>query len=174
MKLLLLIIAIITGGYTAYVSDNQSQRHEAPDTSYAVALKPSYQSTEDRIRVFLEKKKSPLVPYAKDFVKEAEAYRIDPSIVLGISGAESSWGKRYISRTNNFLGWGYCDSCADGTHFTDIPEAIGHVTKKIATGKYYRKFQATKDCKDLAKVYLTGDRERWCSVIEATRKGIAQ
>lgn len=173
MKYLLLLI-FITGGIYAGLHDQEfSVKKSTAIDVKAEPIRSQVQESADRIRVFLEKKKSPCAKYAYAFAQSADAYRIDVAVVLGISGGESSYCKRFVEKTNNPFGFGYCDSCADGKYFKDIPHAINHVTKTITTHRYYRKFQKTKDCKDLAAVYLTGDRERWCGMIESTRLQLA-
>jgi len=123
-----------------------------------------------KIEAYLRRKGSPLVGYSGEFYKASSYYRIPVHIILGICASESSLGKHYQLHTNNVFGWGYCDSCKSGLHFSSIGQGIHHVARSLATRPQFKKFQETKDVKDLSLVYLTGDRERWVSVINSVKE----
>ena len=68
----------------------------------------NYVSTDYRVVTltkFLEKHKSPLAPYADEFVAYADMYGIDWRLVASISGVESTFGKRIPKGSYNAYGW---------------------------------------------------------------------
>ena len=159
-----LLFTVFTGG--KYVSFHQV----LPSRKWTVVhVSGEKEKIVPKIEAYLKKKHSPLVGYAGEFFKASSYYRVPAYILLGICSAESSLGKHYEPHTNNVFGWGYCDSCASGKHFNSIPEAIHTVARSLATRPQFKKFQETKDVKDLAMVYLTGDRERWVQTILAVK-----
>lgn len=76
---------------------------------------------------YLKGKKSPLAGFGSIFVATGKKYGVDPRLVVGISGAESSFGK-YIYGANNAWGWG------PGIPFGSWEEAIATVTRGLKTG----------------------------------------
>jgi len=170
MKTILLLLAIIIGGYYGYVTQHSGPVSHVATT--AEQLQPQYQETTDKIEAFLVKKNSPLAAYAKDFAEAADAYRLPPELIVGITYQESSLGKRYPKQTNNPWNYGFCDSCPIGRSFPTMRDGAYTVARAIATGKYYRKYQKSKDLNDLAAIYLTGDRAKWVAGIEYVGKEI--
>ena len=55
---------------------------------------------------YFKEQNSPLEPYAKDFVANADKYNIDWRLVAAISGVESTFGKAIPSFSYNAWGWG--------------------------------------------------------------------
>ncbi len=64
----------------------------------------------ERVRAYLERKGSPLVPYAEDFVVAGIDNDVDPRVVIAIAGAESTFGKRQLG--HNAWGWGASTTAA--------------------------------------------------------------
>ncbi len=78
-------------------------------------------------RAYLEKRNSPLAPYAANFVQEADAYQLPWDLVLAISGVESNFGQAVPCI--NAWGWGIF-----GTNmvcFNSYPEGIHTVSQGI-------------------------------------------
>jgi hypothetical protein len=84
-----------------------------------------------RLEGYLTSQGSPLTPYARKFVEEADKNQIDWRLLPAIAGIESSFGKRMIAGTYNAWGWG------GGTiRFASWEEAIETISKALAE-KYY-------------------------------------
>ncbi len=65
-----------------------------------------------------KKYNSPLVPYAKDYVRIADKYGVDWKLLPAISGLESYYANMYVQGSYNAYGWGggyiYFKSWEDG------------------------------------------------------------
>jgi hypothetical protein len=84
---------------------------------------------------FLMDYNSPLQPYAKTIVTEADKYGLDWRLIVSISGVESAFGNIVPSGSNNAWGWRGINRNEDGwSTFKDWPEAIAHITERIALG----------------------------------------
>ncbi len=91
---------------------------------------------------------SPLRGHGQEIVYCADRFGLDYRLYLGIAGAESTFGRRYPKSNHNLTG-----VCNGGTRFASIYDNIYRTHEIIATGKWYRKFRATKELKDLVYVY---------------------
>ena len=82
---------------------------------------------------FLIDYNSPIYPYAKDFVNEAEKYKLDWRLVAAISGVESGFGTVTPGKINNAWGW---RGGLNGAYseFTSWKDGITVVTGGLATG----------------------------------------
>lgn len=80
------------------------------------------------LAAFLKKNKSPLVPYAGEFVAAADAYGLDWKLVVAITGVESTFGKRIPYNSFNAYGWNN-----GGFKFASWEQSIWHVTSKLKT-----------------------------------------
>lgn len=109
----------------------------------------NHQRTEN-LRVFFEKRKSPLAQYAEEFVLAADYYGIDYRIVAAISIIESGGGKINF-RPYNAWGWG-------SRGFDNWKDGIWSVTKGLAHG-YYAKGLDTPE--KIAKVYCPPSSANW-------------
>lgn len=79
---------------------------------------------------FLAKYKSPLVPYASQFIEAADAYGLDWRLVPAITGLESTFGRQIPAGSYNAYGW------ANGAYyFNSWEESIWHVNR-ILKEKY--------------------------------------
>ena len=58
------------------------------------------------VEKYLERYKSPLLPYALEIVLTAEKYEVDPKLILAIAQQESNLGKNSLADCNNAWGWG--------------------------------------------------------------------
>lgn len=88
------------------------------------------------LRAYLEKKGSPLVPYAGDFVEAADTYGVDWRLVAAISGVESSFG-RFIpggwnESTISYNGWGWGVYGTQSMGFRSWKDGIYTVTEGLS------------------------------------------
>jgi len=96
-----------------------------------------YHKNLDRRRIvlkrFLKLHNSPLADHAKEFIREADKYRLDWRLVAAISGVESTFGKNTPSNSYNAYGW------ANGAYsFGSWEESIAVVSKALRE-KYINK-----------------------------------
>lgn len=97
------------------------------------------------LRAYFAKHKSPLEPYAYDFVYYADLYGLDWKLVPAITGVESTFGKRIPKNSYNAYGW------ANGAYtFTSWEHSIEHVTRTLKV-KYYDRGLTTVP--SIARVY---------------------
>lgn len=76
---------------------------------------------------------SPLYPYAKVFIDEADNTGLDWRLVASISGVESAFGNLIPYRSNN--GWGWRGGPAGAySNFSSWKEGISTVTQRLAVG----------------------------------------
>lgn len=95
--------------------------------------------TEDPRVIAMEKfllaYNSPMYPYAKVFISEADKYGLDWRLVASISGVESAFGNIIPNDTNNAWGWRGANANPSGwSKFGTWEEAISVVTKGLAIG----------------------------------------
>lgn len=83
--------------------------------------------TAKQLSAYLRAKKSPLAPYAADFIQQGRRYGVSPALLVAISGAESSFGKA-SSGSNNAWGWG------PGINFPSWAAGIEAVAKGLRSG----------------------------------------
>ncbi|MDO8551115.1 MAG: hypothetical protein Q7S03_00320 [bacterium] len=106
--------------------------------TYAQSIKTAYPSSAlqqpvlepdnrvEKLRTFLEKRKSPLSPYSEEFIKAADEQGIDWRLVPAITGIESSFGLRMPYRSYNAYGWN------NGVYkFSSWEDSIQHVSKVL-------------------------------------------
>ncbi len=85
------------------------------------------------MRKFLDDYHSPMAPYAKTLVDEADQYGLDWRLVASISGVESAFGNLIPYLSNN--GWGWRGG-PNGAYslFTSWNDGIMTVTSRLAVG----------------------------------------
>ena len=85
------------------------------------------------MRKFLDDYHSPMAPYAKTLVDEADQYGLDWRLVASISGVESAFGNLIPYLSNN--GWGWRGG-TNGAYslFTSWNDGIMTVTSRLALG----------------------------------------
>lgn len=91
-----------------------------------------------KVKTFLESYDSPLVPFAKTFVTEAENNGLDWKLVVSISGVESTFGKQIPAGSFNGWGWGIPTGASSGLGFKDWNDGIATVSKGLKE-KYFDK-----------------------------------
>jgi hypothetical protein len=95
-----------------------------------------YVTVDPRIiamKKFLEDYHSPMSPYAKTFIDEADEYGLDWRLVASVSGVESAFGNLIPTGSNN--GWGWRGGL-NGAYslFTSWNDGIKTVTRGLALG----------------------------------------
>jgi len=80
---------------------------------------------------YLLKYNSPLAPYAKNFIDEADRNNLDWKLVVSIAGNESYFGQMIPS--NSYNGWGYGIYGNNVRYFSSWDEGIAVVSKAIRT-----------------------------------------
>lgn len=84
---------------------------------------------------FLSDYNSPMTPYAKNFIDQADKYGLDWRLVASISGVESAFGSLTPSGTNNGWGWRGINKNDDGwSIFATWGDGIAEVTRGLAEG----------------------------------------
>lgn len=84
---------------------------------------------------FLLAYNSPMYPYAKTFIEEADKYGLDWRLVVSVSGVESAFGNLIPKETNNGWGWRGANATEQGwSRFESWGEAISVVTRGLALG----------------------------------------
>lgn len=105
------------------------------------------------LKKYLEGNKSPLSPYASDFVTLADKYNIDYRLVPAISGVESTFGKQIPMGSFNAYGW------AGGEYrFSSWEDSISEVSKTLKTN-YIEKGAVTID--QIARIYCPPSSSSW-------------
>ena len=95
--------------------------------------------TEDPRVIAMEKfllaYNSPMYPYAKTFIEEADKNGLDWRLVASISGVESAFGNLIPKNTNNAWGWrGVNPNDSGWSQFKTWEEGIATVTGGLAQG----------------------------------------
>lgn len=98
---------------------------------------------------FLEKRNSPLAPYAKNFVDEAKKNNLDWKLVAAISGLESSFGVHIPA--NSYNGWGFGIYGDNVKRFGSWDEGIATVSASIRND-YMDKWNA-KTIPEIGRIY---------------------
>jgi hypothetical protein len=112
-----------------------------------------YEGMVNNIRIFLEKRKSPLAKYANDFVDASLEYNIDYRLVASISIVESSGGINNFRRYNAW-GWGKIN-------FESWEDGIWTVSRGLA--KYYAKGLDTPE--KISTYYCPPHASKWAKSV---------
>jgi hypothetical protein len=113
-----------------------------------------------RIRDWLEGRGSPMAPYAADLVAAGVAYDVDPRVVLGIAGIESTVGEQIPEGSHNAWGWN-----GDGPRglkaWGSWPEAIDDYTERLG-----RLYDTDNVDEDFARTYCPPNWEKWLTTVQ--------
>ena len=122
-----------------------------------------------KIQKFLTKYPgSPLRGHVHEILYCADHFGLDYRLYLGLAGAESTFGRRYLKSSRNLTG-----ICNGGARFASIYDNIYRTHEIIATGKWYKKYRATRELKDLVYVYKGAPPyERYLRTLRAILAGI--
>jgi hypothetical protein len=113
----------------------------------------------DRIRDWLEGRGSPLAPYAVEFVVAGVAHDVDPRVVLGIAGIESTVGEELPEGSHNAWGWNG-DGPLGLEAWNSWPEAIDDYTERLG-----RLFDTDNVDEDFAQTYCPPNWEQWLKTV---------
>ncbi len=132
-----------------------SQQKASASSAKIISTAVEYNTDGDyrvkTLKAFLEKYDSPLAPYARDFVSEADRYNLDWKLVAAISGTESTFGKAIPYNSYNGWGWGvYGDNVIN---FSSWNEGI-HTISEGLREKYMDKWNA-KNVYEIGRIYAS-------------------
>ena len=120
-------------GSAAYLEPSQTVTYAALPSTIEVfeGEVGSEDARTELVRQFFEKHDSPLEPYAKEVIKNADEYNLDFRLIPAIAMQESNLCKKIPTGSNNCWGYGiYGDKV---TYFEDYVHGIETVTKTLAT-----------------------------------------
>ena len=100
---------------------------------------------------YLKKYNSPLAPFAKNFIDEADKNKIDWRLVTAISGVESYFGQ--MIPYNSYNGWGFGIYGNNVRRFPTWEEAITTISKALRED-YMNKWKA-KNVYEIGEIYAT-------------------
>lgn len=106
--------------------------HVAASTSTSQVLGTKINSADARILLleqFLKDHNSPLTPYAKTFVEEADKNNIDFRLVVAIAMCESNLGKHIPENSYNAWGIAVYTGQNSGANFSNWEQAISWVSR---------------------------------------------
>ncbi len=135
----------ITLNYLTPIANSEiySQEYSLNTLSTADLLKQVNSKTKIRtddprviaMQKFLLAYNSPMYPYARNFVEEADKYGLDWRLVVSISGVESAFGNLVPKGTNNGWGWRGINPDERGwSQFDTWGDGIAVVTSRLALG----------------------------------------
>lgn len=109
------------------------------------------------LRKFLDKNRSPLTPYSREFIAQADYYGLDWRIVPAISGVESTFGKAIPYDSYNAYGW------VNGNYsFNSWPDSIRVVTKTLKNNYVDR---GAVSIRSIARIYAPPSTT-WASKVQ--------
>jgi hypothetical protein len=97
------------------------------------------------LKAYLESHNSPLSNYSNEFIRYADEYELDWRLVAAITGVESTFGKRILSRSHNAYGW------ANGNYSFKTWESSIEIVNKTLKERYVDRGANTID--KIAKIY---------------------
>ncbi len=108
------------------------------DITKTIKNKGNIQTEDPRViamQKFLYDYNSPIYPYAKTFITQADQYGLDWRLVASISGVESAFGNLIPKETHNGWGWRGINKNPEGwSQFPDWNAAIAEVTRGLSQG----------------------------------------
>jgi len=146
--LLILLSSLIT-----LISPQQVKAETAGTSAVLMSSFDTQQQDNDKriqvLRAYLEKRNSPLAPYANVFVNEADKNNLDWRLVASISGLESSFGIHIP--TYSYNGWGFGVYGDNVLRFSSWEEGIATVSKALRDN-YIDKWGAT-NVYEIGRIY---------------------
>lgn len=137
------------------------------------------------IKTFLEKNNSPMKNDANAFMEAAQKYKVNPALLLGISGAECSFGTAGAGKTN--LNPGNVKSSSSTLRAAGISfrghDSRGHVIFSswrdgiIGMAEVLRRNYLDKGRTDLIAIsqhYLEGNKQNWINGINSIIKKVCK
>ena len=176
MKNLFKLLSVAIVVMTAALTIPQTAHAETAGSSAAlIAPIELRKNVEDarvkRLQSFLEKRNSPLAPYAKVFVEQADKNNIDWKMVAAISGVESTYGQFIPPYSYNAWGFGvYGDNVRRFTSWED-----GITTVSTALRQDYMDKWKAQDVYEIGRIYAASPTwavrvERFMNEIDAYRE----
>ena len=158
---LLLIFALNTEGVFA--------QEKASASSAKIVIAETEPVDDYRVKIlsdYLKENNSPLAPYAKDFVDNADKYNLDWKLVAAISGVESTYGQAIPVNSYNAWGWGvYGDNVI---RFASWKEGIETISQGLR--ERYMNQWGGKDIYQIGAMYASSPA--WASHVERTMNQI--
>lgn len=115
-----------------------------------------------RLRAYLQEKQSPLMESSDAFIRIADKYELDWTLLPAIAGVESGFERAGNTGDHNPFGY----MCKSGPcSFDSFDEAIETVGRTIGTGRAYTRFQESGSVSVLAPVYNYVSPEDWTAKI---------
>jgi hypothetical protein len=133
MKKILIILLIFILFYGLSVNIVVANNQPRGITSASLKENINIDNRIEILRNFLGKYKSPLAPYADEFINAADYYDLDWKLVPSITGVESTFGKFIPFNSYNAYGWNNGDYA-----FESWKDSIWHVTS-VLKNKYIQK-----------------------------------
>ncbi len=125
-------------GQEIYTSDYSINTLVNADITRDITEKGSIQTEDTRViamQKFLFDYNSPMYPYSRTFITEADKYGLDWRLVASISGVESSFGNIIPRGTHNAWGWRGINKNPEGwSQFEDWNAGIAEVTRGLSQG----------------------------------------
>ncbi len=161
----LIVLVILFTPKEAYASDETINSTEAISTVLPQITAQNAQI--NALQGYLTAQNSPLAPYAKSMVENANENNIDWRLVAAISGVESSFGLDLP--TNSYNCWGFGIYADNVRYFASYSDGIETVSKSLRQD-YLGQNQATN-------VYLIGSKyaadPNWASRVETYMDAIS-
>jgi hypothetical protein len=129
-------VLVLFAGLLAAPAITHPEQHNTAAVSYQNDVRL------ERLKLFLQKRNSPIENLAADFVAASDRYNLDWRLLPAIAVLESGAGERYMN--NNIFGW---DSCK--VHFASVRTGIHHVASRLANSKLYK----DKDLDGILRTY---------------------
>ncbi len=130
LEVILAIILLLTFSKGVALATEPASQSSAAFAEVSLQ-KPADQRTA-YLQSYLERYDSPLAPFAKDFVEQADKYQLDWKLLPAIAGLESGFGKNIPAYSYNAWGWGIYGNST--LRFNSWPEAIETISKGIRQG----------------------------------------
>ncbi len=132
MKRLILFFLVLS--ILSFITPKANASQKAAGASAVLIADTSVKQEDTRVKIlrkFLESNGSPLAPYARTFVADADKYNLDWRFVAAISGLESTYGQHIPYGSYNGWGWGiYGDNTI---YFTSWENGIDTVSEGLRT-----------------------------------------
>ncbi len=164
---LVFVVVLVLILFTSLHSKNGTAVLAASDEVVYAALPTSQNTFSEEIvpedarvetlRQFFAKYKSPLEPYAEEFVKRAEEYDMDFRLLPAIAMQETNLCKKAREGSNNC--WGFGVYGGRYTYFENYPQAIEVITKTLATK--YRDSHGLVTPEEIQKMYTPSSNGSW-------------
>jgi hypothetical protein len=145
---------------TSLPADASAGETDAADAELVYLASDGERIDVERIATWLEHRGSPMAPYAEDLVRAGVAYDVDPRVVLGIAGIESTVGEAIPEGSHNAWGWN-----GDGPRglkaWDSWPEAIDDYTERLG-----RLYDTENVDEDFAQTYCPPNWEKWLDTVQ--------